>query len=96
VPENCVLEHLIPWRRLSSLEGDSLRTMDTEMSRSFTYLYTAAPQPLYHRALDMRNIRAHWAANSELPDYFLGDFGSARFANELVASGRFPWRPSHR
>ncbi|KAK4117132.1 hypothetical protein N656DRAFT_12586 [Canariomyces notabilis] len=46
------------------------------------YLYTAAPQPLYHDALNMQNIWAHWEADSELPDFYLGDFGDARFANE--------------
>lgn len=45
------------------------------------YLYTAGPQPVYHEDCHFGNIWAHWTADKLLPDFYLGDFADARFAD---------------
>lgn len=46
------------------------------------YLYTAGEKPVYHQDVHFGNIWAHWTAEQPLPDFYLGDFADAAFADE--------------
>ncbi|KAK4153533.1 hypothetical protein C8A00DRAFT_15254 [Chaetomidium leptoderma] len=45
------------------------------------HLYTAGEQPIYHEDSHFGNIWMHWKADALLPDFYLGDFADASFAN---------------
>ncbi|KAK4234188.1 hypothetical protein C8A03DRAFT_18863 [Achaetomium macrosporum] len=45
------------------------------------YLYTAGEHPIYHDDVHFGNIWIHWRENEVLPDFYLGDFGNAGFAD---------------
>ncbi len=45
------------------------------------YLYTGGAQPIYHEDVHLGNLWMHWEANRELPDFYLGDFADASFAD---------------
>ncbi|KAK4157187.1 hypothetical protein C8A00DRAFT_11954 [Chaetomidium leptoderma] len=54
-------------------------------------MYQAGPQAIYHCDLHLGNVFVHFDPNSgdgsELPDFYIGDFGWARTAGEALADG---------
>jgi hypothetical protein len=53
------------------------------------YLYTAGDQPIYHDDLHLGNVWIHWPADTALPDFYLGDFSEASFANSKFRTASF-------
>ncbi|KAL2262624.1 hypothetical protein VTK26DRAFT_659 [Humicola hyalothermophila] len=47
------------------------------------YLYTSGGQPVYHGSLHFGNIWLHWTDDALLPDFYLGDFADATFADSM-------------
>ena len=45
------------------------------------YLYTGGAQPIYHEDVHLGNVWMHWEADGALPDFYLGDFADASFAD---------------
>ena len=45
------------------------------------YLCTAGKKPIYHGDIHLGNVWVHWKADTLLPDFYLGDFEDARFAD---------------
>lgn len=56
--------------------------MVRQILSTFHWLYTAGHQPVYHGDVHAGNIWLHWPENTMLPDFYLGDFGHARFADD--------------
>ncbi|KAH6628083.1 hypothetical protein F5144DRAFT_466356, partial [Chaetomium tenue] len=56
--------------------------MIRQVLSTFQRLYTGGDQPVYHGDAHMGNIWIHWPEDTMLPDFYLGDFGHARFADE--------------
>ncbi|KAK4114770.1 hypothetical protein N656DRAFT_796394 [Canariomyces notabilis] len=57
-----------------------------QVCETLEFLYTAGEEPVYHFDLHLANIFIHFSSYTpDLPDFYLGDFGSARIASESLA-----------
>ena len=56
--------------------------MIRQVLSTFQWLYTAGDQPLYHGDVHTGNIWLDWSKDAMLPDFYLGDFGHAHFADD--------------
>ncbi|KAH6854669.1 hypothetical protein B0I37DRAFT_422372 [Chaetomium sp. MPI-CAGE-AT-0009] len=77
------------WRRRPAIDGRRIHAPTSIFARmirqvlsAFQWMYTAGPDPLYHLDVHAGNIWINWPRDTGLPDFYLGDFGSARFAHD--------------
>ncbi len=58
-----------------------------QISETLHVIYQAGPEAVYHCDLHIGNVFVHFpgGSNGVLPDFYLGDFGYARTANETAA-----------
>lgn len=52
-----------------------------QLLETVQFMFTAGHVPVYHEDLHVHNIFVHWD-EGYLPDFFIGDFGLARLADE--------------
>ncbi|KAK3298804.1 uncharacterized protein B0H64DRAFT_472030 [Chaetomium fimeti] len=69
--------------------------MIRQVLSTFHWMYTAGPDPLYHRDAHAGNIWINWRRDTILPDFYVGDFGSARFAHDAPDTWDVAERSTH-